>query len=352
MATMLQRTVLSAVTGVIAGIGLVVLSAIAQPAAAQQKLTIALPGVPPVFSTTFTFVAQRAGLYKKYGVDVTLKPMDSGVAAARAVVSGAVDVSLSPTPPVAVMISNAGVPLKVVQGLDRPDWLIGAMDPAINSCEKLKGVAVGVDSPRGARWVQLQNMVRPCNLLPDRDIPTVNLSANVGAAMVGGQIKAGVLHLDDIPVIERESGKKVHVVARIEDSAPGTHYLVVATTKKTIAEKRDALVRMTAAHIEAVEMMYDRKNADKFAEYAKPTGRSQSDAKNSLLMYLDFGFWQKDTNGLEQKRVEKSIGIQVAIGKRTKGKSGVNPDKAAVSFQDFADLTIWNDAMALRKKMN
>jgi len=250
------------------------------------------------------------------------------------------------------MVSNAGVPLKVVQGLERPDWLIGVMDPSIDSCEKLKGVAVGVDSPRGARWVQLQNMVRSCNLLPDRDIPTVNLSANVGPAMVGGQIKAGVLHLDDIPVIERESGKKVHVVARIEETAPGTHYLVVVTTKKTIADKRDALVRMAAAHIEAIEFMHDRKNADKVADYAKPTGRSLSDAKNGLLMYLDFKFWPLNAHGLDQKRVEKSINIQVAIGKRTKGKSGINPDKTAVPYQELADLTIWNDAMAMRKKMN
>ncbi|MBI3434577.1 MAG: ABC transporter substrate-binding protein [Proteobacteria bacterium] len=346
-----RRITFGPLAAMAAAAGLACMTATAQPAFAQQKLTIALPGVPPVFSTAFVFTAQDAGLYKKYGLDVTLKPMDSGVGAARAVVSGAVDVSLSPTPPVAVMISNAGVPLKVIQGMERPDWLIGSMDASIDSCAKLKGNAVGVDSPRGARWVQLQNMARPCNLLPDRDIPTVNLSTNVGAAMVGGQIKLGVLHLDDVPVIERESGKKVHVVARIEEVAPGTHYLSVVTTKKVIAEKRDALVRMLAANIEAIDMMYNRANVSKVAGYAKPTGRTPDDAKHGLNMYLDFNFWPHDTPGLDQKRVEKSIAIQASIGKQTSGKAGINPEKTPVSYAEFTDLSVWNDAMALRKKM-
>ena len=53
------------------------------------------------------------------------------------------------------------------------------MDPAKSKCEDLKGQAVGVDSPQGARWTQLQNMARSSKLVPDKDIPTVNLSSNV-----------------------------------------------------------------------------------------------------------------------------------------------------------------------------
>ena len=87
--------------------------------AQAKKLTLALPGVPPIFGAIYAYVAQDTGLYKKYGLDVTLKPFNSGVGAARAVVSGAVDVSMSPTPPVAVMVSNAGVPLVMVRNGDQ-----------------------------------------------------------------------------------------------------------------------------------------------------------------------------------------------------------------------------------------
>lgn len=53
----------------------------------EQKITFALPGVPPIFGSIFAYVAKEEGIYKKYGLDVDLRPMNSGVGAARAVVA-------------------------------------------------------------------------------------------------------------------------------------------------------------------------------------------------------------------------------------------------------------------------
>ncbi len=313
----------------------------------SHKLTLALPGVPPIFGSIYAYIAQEEGLYKKYGVDVELRPMNSGVGAARAVVAGDVDVSMSPTPPVAVMVSNAGVPLKVVSGMEINDWMLGSMDPNMNTCESVKGQAVGVDSPRGARWIQLANMIRPCKLQPDKDVPTVNLSANVAQAMVAGQINFGVLHSDDIPVIERQSGKKVTIVARVEETSPGSHYAVLVSNKKVIAERRDALVRMAAAHIEAMNMIYDEKNWDKIAQIASNTGRTPEDAKVALKIFTDLEYWPRNHAGLDKTRIDKAIAIQTGVGKRTKGKAGINPEKTPVSHADLTDLSIVEDALKL-----
>lgn len=318
----------------------------------KQKLVLALPGVPPIFGAVYAYVAKDMGLYDKYGVDVELRPMNSGVGAARAVVAGNVDASMSPTPPVAVMVSNAGVPLKVISGMEINDWMLGSMDPSINSCEAVKGQAVGVDSPRGARWIQLANMVRPCKLIPDKDVQTVNLSTNVGAAMVSGQLKLGVLHSDDIPVIERESGKKVTIVARVEETSPGSHYAVIVSNKKVIADRRDALVRMAAAHIEAMNMLYDKSKWDEIAKIAAPTGRSPEDAVKALEIFTGINYWPRNDAGLDQKRIEKAIAIQTGVGKRTKGKSGINPEKSPVAYGDLTDKSIVDDALALIAKTN
>ena len=296
--------------------GLLSIGAGMKDANAADKLTIAVPGVPPVFSTVMIYTAKGAGFYKKYGLDVTIKPFNSGVAAAKAAVSGAVDASLSPTAPVARIVSNAGVPLVGVMGMEKPDWFLGSMDPSKSKCEDLKGAAVGVDSPRGARWIQLQNMSRSCGLFPDRQIKTVNLSSNVGAAMVAGQLTYGVLHLDDIPVIERESGKKLTIMLEIEKTAPGTHYLLFVTTKKNLAAKRDLIVKAVAAQIEAVAFMYDPKNVEKVAGYAKATGRSLGDAKNAVKTFTDFKYWPLGHNGLNEKRIAKTIKIQSIVGKK------------------------------------
>jgi NitT/TauT family transport system substrate-binding protein len=335
------------------GLGMLAAALFSGPASAQeQKITFALPGVPPIFGSIFAYVAKEEGIYKKYGLDVDLRPMNSGVGAARAVVAGDVDISMSPTPPVAVMVSNAGVPLKVVSGMEVNDWMLGSMDPAMNTCESVKGQAVGVDSPRGARWIQLANMVRPCKLLPDKDVPTVNLSANVAAAMIAGQINFGVLHSDDIPLIERESGKKVTIVARVEETSPGSHYAVMVSNKKVIAERRDALVRLSAAHIEAMNMLYDESNWDKISLIAKNNGRTPEDAKLALKLFTDLNYWPRNAAGLDKKRIDKAIAIQTGVGKRTKGKAGINPAKTPVSHADLTDLSIVNDALALIEKTN
>lgn len=320
------------------------------PVNSAEKMSIAVPGVPPVFSTVMIYVAKEGGFYKKHGLDVTIRPFRSGVAAAKAVLSGAVDASLSPTAPVVRMVSNAGVPLVGLQGLEKPDWFLGSMDPTKNKCSDLKGQAVGVDSPRGARWIQLQNMARSCKLFPDKHIPTVNLSSNVGAAMVAGQINFGVLHLDDIPVIERESGKKVTIVMEIEKTAPGTHYLMFVTLKKTLANKRDMLVRAVAAQIEAINFMYNPANRAKVAAYAKATKRKIDDAKMAVKVFTDFNYWPRGTNGLNKKRIARTVKIQAIVGKKTKGKSGIKPGKKPVSFDQLTDVSVWIDAAKLAGK--
>jgi len=336
---------------VVTGIGITALAATAPGGAqAADKFSIGVPGVPPVFVSAIVYTAKDAGFYEKYGLDVTIKPFDSGVAASKAVLSGSVDASLSPTAPAVRMVSNGNVPFVAVQGFEKPDWFVGSMDPGKSKCEDMKGQAVGVDSPQGARWVALSNMVRSCGLLPDKDVPTVNLSSNVGAAMVAGQLTFGVLHLDDIAVIERESGKKLTIVLQIEKTAPGTHYLSVLTNSKKLAANRDKLVRLVAAHIEAARFMYDPANFSKVGGYAKPTGRNLQDATNAVKVFTEFGFWPNGHSGLDRKRFEKTVQIQVMVGKKTKGKGGIKPGATPVSYERFTDLSIWNDAMALVKK--
>ncbi len=103
---MFRRTLLSTVGAALLASALP--GVIAVPAQAQSsKVTIALPGIPPVYSVIITYVADKQGFYKKYGANVELRPFDNGTAAARAVVAGDVDMAWSPTPPVINQISNA-----------------------------------------------------------------------------------------------------------------------------------------------------------------------------------------------------------------------------------------------------
>src|SRR5262249_2043266 len=170
-------------------------------ATAAERLSLGVPAVPPVFGGVVAFVAKDEGLFKKYGLEVDVRPFDSGAAAAQAVVAGNLGLSLSPTPVVVRMISNANVELVGIYGMEHPDWLLGSVDPKLGKCQDLKGQAVGVDSVGGARAVALGEFIRPCGLKVD-DLKLVSLSSNVSAAMVAGQIKFGGLYLDAVPGLE------------------------------------------------------------------------------------------------------------------------------------------------------
>lgn len=322
----------------------------AQMAQAADKISMALPGIPPVYGGTVVLTGKGAGIFEKYGLDVTVKPMNSGAAAAKAVDAGSVDVSLSPSQFVVRMVSNAGAPLKAIWGMENPDWLIGSMDAGKTSCAAMKGQGVGVDSKRGARWIQLNTfLARKCKMRIEKDVPTVPMSSNVGTAMASGQITFGVLHIDDIPVIQRMSGKKVHVVARIEDVVPGVHYLMAIVRRDTLAKKRDSFVRLVAAMRDSVAYMRDPANAEKVAKFAAATKREKADSISALNAYNKMEFWPNGHAGLGKSRIEKAVGNQVRVGKITKGRGGIKPDKTPVSYEKMVDLSIWSDASKLKR---
>ena len=309
--------------------------------AAQQKLTLGIPGIPPVFGGTIALVADKEGFFKKRGVDVTVRAFETGAAASRAVASGEIAVSLSPSPLIISQVSNTDVKLVGIWGMEHPDWLIGSTDPQAN-CDSLKGAAVGVDSVGGARSIALRTMLVACKMKID-DVQQVALSSNVGAAMVAGQLKFGVLHIDDVPVIEAESKKALKTVVMQKDSRPIDHYLFLVAHQDRLAQNRDAYVRIVAALIDAERFMRNPANFAKVAQHAAPTGRTADFAEKALKVYVDMEFWPRDKDGLGRKNIEVVSKVQKAVG-------NIKADKSPASYERLVDPTIWRDGYALVNK--
>jgi ABC-type nitrate/sulfonate/bicarbonate transport system substrate-binding protein len=210
----------------------------------------------------------------------------------------------------------------------------------------MKGEGVGVDSKGGARWIQLNTiLVRKCKLKIDADVKTVPLSSNVGTAMASGQINFGILHLDDIPAIEKKGGKKVVIFEEVEKISPDIHYLSLIARKDRIDKNRDTYVRLVAALRDAAAMLHDPAQRPKVAKMAADTTRPADEAADAIGKLTAIGFWpKKDDPGLSQKRIEGAIANQVRVGKISKGKSGINPAKTPITYAALVDLSIWNDA--------
>ena len=315
------------------------LGAFAGAASAQEAVTIGLPGIPPVFVTTQAYVAEQQGFFKKHGVTATLRPFDSGAAAARAVASGNIELSMSPSPLVVTMVSNnPDVGITMIYGYEKPDWIIGSLDPAIAKCEDVKGKPVGVDSLGGARSIALNQMLRACNLKAD-ETQQVPLSANVGTAMVSGQLAIGVLHIDDVPIIEREAKKKVVTIVDMNNVLKVNHYLALTTSKKLLGEKRNTFVKVVAALIEAERYIRDPKNIDSVAKAAAPTSRGMDDAKWAIQQYVPMEFWPRE-HGLKKENIDAILGAQKRVG-------NIKGDPA--KYEEVVDLSIYEAALKLVK---
>lgn len=326
-------------TTVLAALGLAfAIAAGAAPAAAQNnKISIAVPGVPPVFSTTIAFVAEKQGFFKKYGVDATIRPFDNGTAAARAVVAGDVDLSWSPTPPVINQVSNAGVPIVAVYGMPNPDWVLVSTQEG-KSCKDIAGQPVGVDSIGGARSVALRSMLVGCPEVKLADVQQVALGSNSGAAMIAGRLNFAILHLDDLAALSVQ-GKKTYILLAMKNTNPTSHYLSLMVRKDNLAKKRDAVVGAVAAMIEAARFMNDPKNADAVAEAATVTGHSKEICKEALKEFLAIDFWATKDDGLPQKKIDAVAALMKKVG-------AIKEDKQPVKYADFVDQSVWKDANA------
>ena len=329
--TILRRSLMSV-------IALAALAHAPGAANAQETLTLGLPAIPPVFVSVQAYVAEQQGFFAKHVVKVNMRPFDSGANAARATVAGDVDFAISPTPLIINMISNANADLVGIYGYEHPDWLLGSMDPN-KRCEDLKGQPVGVDSEGGARSIALNQLIRSCGLTA-KETQQVALSSNVGAAMASGQLNFGVLHVDDIPIMERQSGKKVTIILDINKVAPVNHYMTLVTTREKAEKKKEALTRALAAMIEATAFIYDPKNADAVAKAAQPTGRDAEEAKASTKMYTAMEFWPRGNIGLPQKNIDDIIETQKKVG-------GIRPNATPATYERFANPAIYDAAAKL-----
>ena len=303
------------------------------------KVVFGVPGIPPIFASVLPHVAAEQGLFKKYGADVEVRDFETGVAATRAVAAGQIDLAIAPTPVIVSMVSNAKVNLVGIYGLPNPDWLIGSTDPQKTGCTDLKGQPVGVDAVGGARSEALKEMLAPCHLAPD-DVKQVALGSNTAPAMVAGQLSFGVLHLDDVPVIEEQLHRKLVVITTLKQVSPVSHYLTMVARADKVQEKRDAYVKTLAALIEAGRFMRDPKNLDAVAKIAAVTGHSEEENKKSIASYNELEQWPNGTDGLQRDKIEAVIATQIRLG-------GIKPGATPVTYEQFVDESLWTDAAKL-----
>lgn len=311
---------------------------VSPPNGTVPKLTMGVPGIPPVISSTLPHIAFEKGFYKAFGVDVDVKDFTTGTDATRALSTGQIDVAIIP-PAQGIQLAAKNIHLVSIQGQEKPDWIVVSTDPSVNSCETLKGQSLGVDAIGGIRFIALSQMLRTCGLTMKDVHPLVFAGNQNTQAVIAGQLKVSVLHLNEKFMVEEKSGKPLTTVMTMADSVPNTMYEFIGVQKEKLQELRPALVRFTAANIAALNWMFDPANADEVAQLLTMTGDTASAMKQAMVEYAKMSFWELDSAGMPEKNIENMITGQIKAGNITEAQ--------APKASDLIDLSVYADAQKL-----
>jgi NitT/TauT family transport system substrate-binding protein len=301
------------------------------------SVVLGSPGIPPVISGLLPYIAQKQGYYKKYGVNVTIKSFQTGTDATRAVAAGQIDVAIMP-PAQLIELASQGKKLVALQGQEFPDWVVVSTDPSVSSCQSLKGQTIGVDAIGGIRYIALLQMLKTCGLSIN-DVHPLAFPGNANPqALVAGQLKVSVLHLNEVIDVQSQ-GKQLTTAVKMSKAVPNTMYEMYGTTKDELSKNRQTFVKLIAAQIAAIKYMNDPKNADQVAQLATVVGDKKSDLLNSMAQYRTLNFWTSDGPALPQTNIENTIKAQVGAGNVKAAQ--------APTYQQLVDLSVYSDAAKL-----
>lgn len=252
--------------GTIAGLALALIAS-AAPAQQAPKVTIGSSGWTGFAPLS---LAEKAGIFKKNGVDATIKfipQKDRHLAIA----SG--DVQCAATTVETFIVWNAnGVPIMQVVQLDKSYGADGmAVRKEINKITDLKGKTVAASAPGTAPYFTLAWMLKK-NGLSVKDVKIVNLEPAAAAqAFVTGQNDAAMTYEPYLSTVrdKPEAGKIIATTLdypMIMDS--------FGCTPKFIKENPKAVQAMVNSYFEALEMIKKEpaKSHDIMGSVVKQTG--------------------------------------------------------------------------------
>ncbi len=268
----------------------------------KGNLTISYTQASGAF--TPLWIAKEAGLFKKHGLDATLKLLNSQVAA-QALVAGEVDVIS--TGPDFVNARLQGVPVKYIGGaLQRFIFqLWGAK--GLNSLAELKGKTVAVTTPRTSTEIATREALKKTGVISDKDVSFLYVQTipAVLTAVLSGKTSAGTLSAPNT-LKARDAGLSLLLdIAQV--NVPGLH-LAYGTTERIIKSNPNSLYAFLKAVAEATVLSRQNPSVakkaiakytdtddakmidstyDQFSPYWDANLAVHSDPIQGQLMYLD-----------------------------------------------------------------
>jgi NitT/TauT family transport system substrate-binding protein len=247
------------------------------PAVAEDTLKVAVPQ-RGAWDTSISEIGQKAGIFKKHGLNLDLLFTGAGAEVVGAIIGGSVDLAVASGISTVIGGYGKGAPLRIfsseMAGQPEIYWFVPANSP-IKSLADMNGKTIGYSATGSSSHAALLALLAQENV---KAVPTalggVTLSMTAG---MSGQVDAAWAAMP-YGLKDLEDGK-IRIIAKAADIKvlQGRTVRVNFTSANTLATKKDQFERYMAAYKETIDYMYSSPEA--LATYAEIAGVPMSIAQ-------------------------------------------------------------------------
>jgi NitT/TauT family transport system substrate-binding protein len=247
------------------------------PAAAEDTLKVAVPQ-RGAWDTSISEIGQKAGIFKKHGLNLDLLFTGAGAEVVGAIIGGSVDLSVASGISTVIGGYGKGAPLRIfsseMSGQPEIYWFVSASSP-IKSLADMNGKTIGYSATGSSSHAALLALLAQEKVSA---VPTalggVTLSMTAG---MSGQVDAAWAAMP-YGLKDLEDGK-IRIIAKAADIKvlQGRTVRVNFTSASTLVAKKDQFERYMAAYKETIDYMYSSPEA--LVTYAEIAGVPMSIAQ-------------------------------------------------------------------------
>jgi len=305
---------------------------------AQQraKLAIGIPVKPPFMSILTPVLAQELGYYAEEGLDVDIAGFQlGGVQALKAGIAESVDMADASGSEVLVAIGR-GAPLRIIYSYaPKLSAVLLVQGDKIKSCADLRGKKIGIQEIGGFSEVHSRAVMASCRLTPkDVEYLTVSGPGRI-PALLAGQIDTAIVHPDQA-IAGQKARPSLHILAKMADIYPDFWFTGLVANEKTLAAKRDLLVRAVRAMMRANRFFYQEKA--RAIEIAAKHSRFDPGTLSQAYDFLAGNKLMAQNAGLPRRAIEFTIGKMVEFGNL--------PPDLRPTYEKAVDPSVAQEALA------
>jgi NitT/TauT family transport system substrate-binding protein len=230
-------------------------------------------------------LGKQQGIFQKHGLELDVTYTSGSGETVQAVISGAVDIGLSAGTSGAFGAYAKGAPVRIIgassTGSQELFWYVAAKSP-IQTIREANNATIAYSTTGASTHITVLRFIREYNLKAT-PVATGNPSATFTQVM-SGQVDVGwAVAPFQLDALNRG---QVRVVARASDVAAIREQTirVQIVNTKTLAEKKDALVRYMRAYRQTVDWMYSDPEA--IRSYMAFSGISEGAVRRMMADFI------------------------------------------------------------------